>query len=156
MHKHTDINFIDDANVADKRYAFPSDNPISGLSNDDELTDEAYEKLAQYYDDLLKRATDNAARPSTYQEDDESVVENIMRRHIRTDDYPIWKIGCKVSILLFPTYKTMNVQLVVLLDWPRRNSRLLIVACRQGKRPVAFSLHSRFHTRRHISGVPYD
>ena len=99
MHKHTDIDFIDDANVADEQYAFPSDNPVSRFSNNEELNDEEYEKLSRYYENLLERASNNADRPSTFQEDDESVVEDILRRHIRTDDYPIWKISCKVSIL---------------------------------------------------------
>ena len=99
MHKLTDRDFIDDANVADEQYAFPSDNRVSRFSNNEELNDEEHERLSQYYENLLKRATDNAARSSSFQEDDDSVVENMLRRHIRTDDYPIWKINCKVSIL---------------------------------------------------------
>lgn len=59
------------------------------VNNDDET-------MAQFYDNLLARASKNAMRPSNNRENDETLFDDLLRRQIRTDDYPIWKIHCKV------------------------------------------------------------
>ena len=68
---------------------------------DDDLADDDEEIMSQFYNSLLDRASKNATRPSYNLNNDESLFNDLLRRQIRTDDYPIWKIRCKVQTYIY-------------------------------------------------------
>jgi hypothetical protein len=133
-------------------HTFPPDNLVSKFLDGKDLNDDDDdETMSHFYDNLLARASKNAVRPSNNRENDETLFDDLLRRQIRTDDYPIWKIQCKVR------QKKKNKTNIYynstpLLDWLRRNGRLLIVT-RRRKSPITFSFHSRFHSRFYLSGM---
>lgn len=79
-----------------KLHAFPSDNLASRFLDDQNLFENEDEIENQFYNDLLARASKNANRPSYRQQHEESLLDSMLLHTIRNDDYPIWKIKCKV------------------------------------------------------------
>lgn len=59
------------------------------FENEDEIEN-------QFYNDLLARASKNANTTSYRQQDEESLLDSMLPHRITIDDYPIWKIKCKV------------------------------------------------------------
>ena len=97
LHISTDQDFIDDGNTAQDRYSFPPDNFVSNfLDGEDLVDDDVDQAIAQFYDNLLARASKKTTRPSYNRENDETLFDDLLRCQIRTDDYPIWRIRCKV------------------------------------------------------------
>ena len=50
----------------------------------------------QFYDDLLARASKNAKTTSYRQHTEKFPLDDMLPRQIRFDDYPIWKIKCRL------------------------------------------------------------
>jgi hypothetical protein len=59
------------------------------FEDEDELED-------RFYDGLLARASKNAKENSYSQQAEDSLLDDMLLRQIRFDDYPIWKIKCRV------------------------------------------------------------
>lgn len=83
-------------NTAQDQYSFPPDNLVSNFLDGEDLVNDDDETMSRFYDNFLARASKNAMRPSYNRENDETLFDDLLRRQFRTDDYPIWKIHCKV------------------------------------------------------------
>ena len=98
----TDTGFIDDEDAAIDQYPFPSDNRVTNFLDGDEFdNDDDEETISRFYDNLLARASKNANRPSYNRKNDETIFDELIRCQFRTDDYPLWKIRCKVRRIFF-------------------------------------------------------
>ena len=105
----TDTGFINDEDAAIDQYPFPSDNLITNLLDGDELDDDE-ETISRFYNNILASASKNANRPSYNQTNDKTIFDELIRRQFRTDDYPLWKIRCKVCCIFFKIkIKKLNI-----------------------------------------------
>ena len=77
-------------------HIFPPDKLTSRFLDDEDLFKDKDEIENQFYNNLLARASKSAKTASYYQRTEESSLDDMLLCQVRFDDYPIWKIKCRV------------------------------------------------------------
>ena len=75
---------------------FPPDNLTSRFLDARDLFEDEDETEERFYDDLLARASKNAKTTSYRQHSEEFSLDDMLPRQIEFDDYPLWRIKCRV------------------------------------------------------------